>query len=110
MVLLKQRGRFVPACFAEAEVSFCLFSFVCLFSLSVISVSLGCFCLRGYVCFESFAGSFEVRVKALRNLGVSGFGFAIFLQAVSWAPVAALKACFCFSFSLTDHRLPGVLF
>lgn len=40
MVLLKQRGRFVLACFAEAEVSFCLFSFVCLFSLSVISVSL----------------------------------------------------------------------
>lgn len=43
MVLLKQRGRFVPACFAEAEVSFfVLFVFVCLFSLSVISVSFGC--------------------------------------------------------------------
>lgn len=46
MVLLKQRGRFVPACFAEAEVSFVLFVFVSLFSLSVISVSFGCcFCL-----------------------------------------------------------------
>lgn len=59
MVLLKQRGRFVLACFAEAEVSFFCFR---LFSLSVISVSLGFFCLRGDVCFESFAGSFEVRV------------------------------------------------
>lgn len=60
MVLLKQRGRFVLACFAEAEVSFC-FCFR-LFSLSVISVSLGFICLRGDVCFESFAGIFEVRV------------------------------------------------
>lgn len=62
MVLLKQRGRFVLACFAEAEVSFCFCFCFRLFSLSVISVSLGFICLRGDVCFESFAGIFEVRV------------------------------------------------
>lgn len=55
MVLLKQRGRFVLACFAVAEVSFvCLFSFVCVVSLlflfrldTLLFVWAGCdFCLK----------------------------------------------------------------
>lgn len=55
-------------------------------------------------------GSLAVRKKSgLLKLGFMAFWeiFAIFLQAVSWAPVAALKA---FLFSLTDGRLQGSCF
>lgn len=126
MVLLKQRGRFVPACFADqAEVSY----FVCfrLFSLSVIFLfrldalawEWGGFCLK----VSQGILQFQVRVtldsfinRKKKGAFLAGIFwlfweiFAIFLQAVSWAPVAALKACVFVFISPTDDRLQGSCF
>lgn len=85
------------------------------------------FCLvGGDFCLKVSRGFLQVRVGILcgelwvvlsigKNSGLFKLGcfafwdiFAIFLQAVSWAPVAALKA-FLF-FSLTDERLQGSCF